>query len=87
MKIFKINKNINVVCTSEGTRYGFRHLATLMYNNYERGHAKACYYNRTWEAFEFQSVLRSVIEKVNETHLLTDRQKKNIIAKINNSTI
>ena len=58
MQVFKINKNLEVVCQSENTRYGFRHIATLQRNGWEKiGFAKVCYYNRTWESYEFESVL------------------------------
>jgi len=62
MKIFKITKDIEVVCESEKTRNGFRHLATLMRNGNEEASGKCCYLNRTWEKYEFQSVLHKVVE-------------------------
>ena len=73
MKIFKINENIEVVCKSEKTRYGFRHLATLLKNGIEETNAKCCYYNRTWESYEFQSVLINVI---NKSTSLSKKEKK-----------
>lgn len=73
MKIFKINKDIEIVCKSENTRYGFRHLATLFKNGVEETNAKCCYQNRTWESYEFQSVLMNVI---NKSISLTDKEKK-----------
>jgi len=63
MRIFTLSKNYSVVCNSEKTKYGFRHLASLMNNGQEICKNKACYYNRTWESFEYQSVLRGVIAK------------------------
>ena len=66
MKVFKVNRNIAVVCQSENTRYGFRHLATLIYKGNERGKSKCCYYNRTWERYTFESVLEKLAEE-NET--------------------
>ena len=63
MQTFKINNKLEVVCESQNTRYGFRHLATLLYNGYERNTAKCCYYNRTWEKYEFESVLENLLEK------------------------
>ena len=72
MRIFKITDKIEVVCTSESTRYGFRHLATLLINGIETATAKCTYQNRTWEKYEFQSVLSSVIDKSD----LSDSDKK-----------
>ena len=66
MKSFKVNRLYTVVCHSENTRYGFRHLAELQ-RNYPHweilAHAKACYYNRTWESYDFQSVIHDVLSK------------------------
>jgi hypothetical protein len=61
MRIFNLDNKYNVVCNSESTRYGFRHLATLRKNGFEIAKAKACYYNRTWECFEFETVLIKII--------------------------
>jgi len=63
MKTFKITDRVEVVCVSEKTRYGFRHLATLFVDGDEKETVKICYYNRTWEKYEFQSVLSAVINK------------------------
>jgi hypothetical protein len=72
MRTFKLNEEYEVVCTSEGTRYGFRHLATLLKNGREIDKAKICYYNRTWEKFEFESVLNKVISQNEELKLKLD---------------
>ena len=72
MKIFNFNDKVSVVCESQGTRYGFRHLAYLMINGNEVDKAKMCYYNRTWENFEFQSVL---LELIHKTDQLTEEEK------------
>ena len=63
MKIFKINKRIEIVCKSESTRYGFRHLATLFVDGNEFAKGKCTYQNRTWERYEFKSVLFEVVRK------------------------
>lgn len=63
MKTFRINKNLEVVCTTVNTRYGFKHEAILMENGWNVGFAKCCYYNRTWESFEYESVIRHLLGK------------------------
>lgn len=73
MRIFKINEKIEVVCESQRTRSGFRHLATLMIDGRERDTAKCCYQNRTWESYEFQSVLSRLIDK--STSLSVEEKK------------
>jgi hypothetical protein len=62
MRIFNLNNEYNIVCNFENTRYGFRHLAVLHRAGFEIARAKVCYYNRTWERFEFESVLEKIID-------------------------
>lgn len=64
MKIFQLNERFSVVCAWQKTRYGFRHTATLISNGMDTGNkTKCCYYNRTWESYEYQSVLHQAINK------------------------
>ena len=72
MKIFKVNDKVSIVCESQGTRYGFRHIAHLIINNNEVEKVKMCYYNRTWECFEFESV---ILELIHKTDQLTEEEK------------
>jgi len=74
MQLFKLGRNTVAVCRSESTRSGFRHLATLLRNGHEIGNAKACYQNRTWEAYGFQSVLSGLMDTSKEN--LTSREYK-----------
>lgn len=62
-------------CKAEGTRYGFRHVCRLDYydltdftKNDLDGSAqdKACYYNRTWERYRFQTVMRKTVKRAIE---------------------
>ena len=72
-KIFKVNENAQIVCDWINTRYGFKHEARLFINGNEMEKAKCCYHNRTWERFEFETVLLKLIE---QTDRLTDAEKK-----------
>jgi len=76
MKTFRINKDFDVVCDSKRTRNGFKHEATLLKNGRDIEFAKCCYINRTWESYEYQTVIQDLLDKTNE---LTDRQKKNFL--------
>lgn len=65
-------------CYTQNTSYGFRHIATLGYNDTTNCSyikkdilAKCCYYNRTWECFRYETVLRKAID-----NLSTDKQTK-----------
>lgn len=61
MKTFKLSKDYTVVCDSKKTRNGFKHTANLVRNSEEVYSTKICYLNRTWERFEYQSILEKVI--------------------------
>ena len=76
MRIFKITKEIEVVCNSESTRYGFRHLATMCRDGIEIQDGKCTYQNRTWESFEFQSVLFDVVRKAFKNKLISEEEEK-----------
>lgn len=79
MKIFKLNNIYSIVCTWSSRRGGFKHTATLMQNGHEIDSAKCTYVNRTWERFEYQSVLRHLLGQTLE---LTDKEKKRFIKKV-----
>jgi len=79
MKTFRINKDLEIVCEWKNTRNGFKHEATLLQNGYEIEKAKCCYLNRTWESFEFESVIKDLLHK---TNILTKRQKTIFLNKI-----
>lgn len=72
MKIFKVNENIEVVCEYEKTRNGFRHLATLIYNGRDVETVKCTYQNRTWERYEFQTVLGKLADT---SEFLSDEER------------
>ena len=59
MRNFEITPDLTINCQCEDTRYGFRHTARIMRGGWITSDkmAKCCYYNRTWESFEFESVL------------------------------
>ena len=61
----KVNgEEIEFRCYTTNTRCGFCHTAHLMGWNYDITDTKASYYNRTWERFTYESVLKRAIEKL-----------------------
>lgn len=66
MKAFRINKDTQIICEWVKTRTAFKHIATLLINGREVDSTKICYQNRTWESFEFESVLNKLIEKTDQ---------------------
>ena len=61
MRMFKLDDRFSVVCESKSTRSGFKHEAVLMNNGYGVEKTKICYLNRTWESYEYESVLVKLI--------------------------
>ena len=68
MKTFMINDKYEILCESMKTGNGFKHKAKL----YRTGlsgtttcieKAKICYLNRTWESFEYESVIYDLLKK------------------------
>lgn len=70
---FRIDNNIEIICKNEKARDGFRHRATLYVDGVQVDETTTHYQNRTWESYEFQSVMQKLIEK---TSALSSEQKK-----------
>jgi hypothetical protein len=61
----KVNgEEITFRCYTTDTRNGFCHTAHLMGWKYDITDTKASYYNRTWERFRYESVLKRAIDKL-----------------------
>jgi hypothetical protein len=71
-KEFKIDDHISIVARYGDSRDGFNHFATLYIDGVEMGTTKAHYINRTWESYEYQSVMQDL---VNKNKSLTPEQK------------
>ena len=74
--LFKVAKGVQISARFEDTRSGFRHIAILYVDGQEVDRTKVTYQNRTWEAYEFESVMRKLLEK---TDVVTENQKKKFL--------
>lgn len=61
--VLHLNNGYEVVIVSEWkkTRDGFKHVSRAYRNGGEVGRNTSHYYNRTWEAYEFQSSARGAV--------------------------
>lgn len=75
MKCYEFGEGYKVMCRSERTRYGFRHLCELTHNYNVIAKTKACYYNRTWESYEFQSVIHQAISAAFDNRTRSQQKK------------
>jgi len=78
-KTFKIDAHLKIECDWVKTRYGFRHDARLYRDGWLIEKAKACYYNRTWESFEYESVIRDLLTK---SKIMSATRIKNFLNKL-----
>ena len=61
MKTFRINKTYQIICDYQKTRNGFKHVAKLLKNGRDISETKVCYLNRTWESFEYETVIEKLL--------------------------
>ena len=81
-------KDFIFTCYGQGTSYGFRHICCEGFSDttvarYVKDDiiAKACYYNRTWESFKYETVLRKGIENLYESDEVKAKLKAILIDK------
>ena len=72
MKKFTVNDRITIVAEFKNTRSGFKHVAHLFLGDNEVEETKVCYLNRTWESYQYQTVIHKLIEK---SKFLTQEEK------------
>jgi len=72
MREFKLTDDYTLTCESLSRRGGFKHEGTLLFKGQQIDFVKICYVNRTWESFEFASVLNSILDRNPEVKKLYD---------------
>ena len=75
MNIIQVNENVSIACESYSNSRAWGHIARCIYHGREVEQAKARYYNRTWEHYQFEGVMQSLVDKLdkNKTIPLVDR--------------
>lgn len=68
-KEFILDDTYTVECNTYETRYSWGHYAKLVKNGYVIDESKFTYYNRTWEAYTYQSIIHSLLDKNKLSHL------------------
>lgn len=61
------NREFEFLCHSKSTRNGFAHICRLYVDGVRFTEAKVNYLNRTWENYEFQSVMETSVRQVIES--------------------
>jgi hypothetical protein len=80
MKNEILNNEYSLILFDKDIKNGFKHIARIFENGKEIGFVKCEYLNRTWEAYEYQTViLKAIKEFINEplqSELLEKYRKK-----------
>ena len=76
MQTFKVSEDVQIECLSKNTKTGFLHRANLIKNGVKIDTCICRYYNRTWESYQFQSVLSKMLDRIEE---LTEQDKKVVL--------
>lgn len=58
------NREFEFLCHAVRTRNGFAHVCRLYIDGVRFTEAKINYLNRTWERYEFQSVMRRAVDQI-----------------------
>jgi hypothetical protein len=83
MRVYNLTSDSYLVLDSVKTKNGFKHEATLVRKTFEDVKVKINYINRTWESFEFESVIKKLFDKMK----YNESEKEAIINKIKNGEI
>lgn len=75
-KTFKLSDRVTIDCETYETRYSWGHKAYLRINGYIEAYTKYVYYNRTWEAYTYQSILGGVLNKVSNKIVSKEDKKR-----------
>ena len=81
MKTFKVNEKITVDCESKSNYKGFKHIAKLKIDGVTRQTSYVQYYNRTWESYDYETVLKRLADNAK---VLTEAEKQDFKAFIKN---
>lgn len=71
MQHFETEQNGNIYtfyCDSRDTRHGFKHVCELYVNGYHDADGVCYYLNRTWESYQYQSVMFDAIDSLIDRH-------------------
>lgn len=66
MQLEKVNENIIIGCEVYNNSRAWGHIAKCFYKGNEVAEARIRYHNRTWEAYQYDSVKQKLVGKVDE---------------------
>ena len=80
---------IEAFCYSGNTRNGFKHECEIAVNGRVVAKTKICYLNRTWEQYEYQSVIYKAVDDLvlSETAIDNEKLKKALKRQFDNKAM
>lgn len=78
---FKINDHIEIMAGYRKMRDGFNHYAVLYVDGVPVDEVKTHYINRTWESYDFQSVMQQLVNKTKDLSPVEKEVAKSYLAK------
>lgn len=70
MTIKIITPNLQFVCETFSNSRSWGHKGTAIYNGREVASCKIVYQNRTWERYQFETLLFSLVDKLDNTKIV-----------------
>ena len=67
MIIRKINDDVSIALESYSNSRAWGHIARCIYRGREIEQARVRYQNRTWERYQFESVMCGLVDKLDKT--------------------
>jgi hypothetical protein len=60
LSVFPVN--FEFICDSKSNKSGFKHTCTMFVNGVQFTQKSIQYYNRTWESYQYQSILKATFK-------------------------
>ena len=64
--LFQIDDQTSILCEVYSNSRNWGHRARLFKNGQEVKKVTITYYNRTWESFQFESVIKKLVDKLDD---------------------
>lgn len=76
LRRFEVNgKHVEFVNQWRGNRSGFVHESTLFIDGRQIAEAKCQYYNRTWESYTYQTVMKRAVSDAEDEEIAYAKEK------------
>lgn len=85
--LYKITDDLSVVCESFSNSRNWGHYAFAIYNGRSIADKKIIYQNRTWERYQFESVLACLLDILDKEKTVPLKDRYALAQRIKNSCL